>query len=227
MSRTTDLPLARTRPHDRMLRTPLMQPSPPNPLHIRIQRRRQSSRSSSTTAACLRAPSFPDGLALREARPARTQLVALARPGRGGRHRALRRGHRLRQPLPRGSWVNERVTTLPAPPALDQLPISTRVRAPRSRWKATPFWAIATPTGRSAPQYRWPSPPQSNAYPASSSTPSSASGPLLLPRYPNVDDVVGLAHTYGCGVAIDAPDAVIPSARCATSRSTPTSAALP
>ena len=32
----------------------------------------------------------------------------------------------------------------------------------------------------------------------------------LLPRYPNVDDVVGLEHTYGCGVAIDAPDAVVP-----------------
>jgi len=32
----------------------------------------------------------------------------------------------------------------------------------------------------------------------------------LLPRYPHVDDVVALAHTYGCGVTIDAPDAVIP-----------------
>jgi galactarate dehydratase len=32
----------------------------------------------------------------------------------------------------------------------------------------------------------------------------------LLPRYPNVDDVVGLEHTYGCGVAIDAPGAEIP-----------------
>ena len=32
----------------------------------------------------------------------------------------------------------------------------------------------------------------------------------LLPRYPNVDDVVGLEHTYGCGVAIDAPGAMIP-----------------
>src|SRR5438045_5317078 len=32
----------------------------------------------------------------------------------------------------------------------------------------------------------------------------------LLPRFPNVDDVVGLEHTYGCGVAIDAPDAVVP-----------------
>ena len=32
----------------------------------------------------------------------------------------------------------------------------------------------------------------------------------LLPLYPNVDGVVALEHTYGCGVAIDAPDAIIP-----------------
>jgi galactarate dehydratase len=32
----------------------------------------------------------------------------------------------------------------------------------------------------------------------------------LLPHYPNVDGVVGLEHDYGCGVAIDARDAVIP-----------------
>lgn len=32
----------------------------------------------------------------------------------------------------------------------------------------------------------------------------------LLPRFPNVDDVVALTHPYGCGVAIDAPGAEIP-----------------
>ncbi|MBP6646108.1 MAG: UxaA family hydrolase, partial [Burkholderiaceae bacterium] len=32
----------------------------------------------------------------------------------------------------------------------------------------------------------------------------------LLPRFPNVDDVVALEHGYGCGVAIDAPGAEIP-----------------
>lgn len=32
----------------------------------------------------------------------------------------------------------------------------------------------------------------------------------LLPKYPNVNGVVALEHTYGCGVAIDAPDAIIP-----------------
>src|SRR6202042_164180 len=32
----------------------------------------------------------------------------------------------------------------------------------------------------------------------------------MLPRYPHVDDVIALTHNYGCGVAIDAPDAEIP-----------------
>ncbi|WP_204324311.1 UxaA family hydrolase, partial [Stenotrophomonas maltophilia] len=32
----------------------------------------------------------------------------------------------------------------------------------------------------------------------------------LLPKYPHVDDVIGLTHTYGCGVAIDAPMASVP-----------------
>lgn len=32
----------------------------------------------------------------------------------------------------------------------------------------------------------------------------------LLPRYPNVDDAVVINHQYGCGVAIDAPEAYIP-----------------
>ena len=34
----------------------------------------------------------------------------------------------------------------------------------------------------------------------------------LLPRFPNVDDVVAITHSYGCGVAIDAPGAAIPIA---------------
>jgi galactarate dehydratase len=32
----------------------------------------------------------------------------------------------------------------------------------------------------------------------------------VLPRFANVDDIVALTHTYGCGVAIDAPGAEIP-----------------
>jgi galactarate dehydratase len=32
----------------------------------------------------------------------------------------------------------------------------------------------------------------------------------LLPQYPNVDDVFAFNHSYGCGIAIDAPAAIIP-----------------
>jgi galactarate dehydratase len=32
----------------------------------------------------------------------------------------------------------------------------------------------------------------------------------ILPRYSHVDDVVAITHTYGCGIAIDAPGAAIP-----------------
>src|SRR6202035_1167249 len=32
----------------------------------------------------------------------------------------------------------------------------------------------------------------------------------LLPRYPNVDDVIAITHVYGCGVAINAPGSEIP-----------------
>ena len=54
------------------------------------------------------------------------------------------------------------------------------------------------------------SPPRCSACPASSSMPCERIRTELLPRYPNVDGVVGLDHIYGCGVAIDAPDAPIP-----------------
>ena len=32
----------------------------------------------------------------------------------------------------------------------------------------------------------------------------------LLPRYPYVDDIIAVTHPYGCGVAIDAPEAKVP-----------------
>jgi galactarate dehydratase len=32
----------------------------------------------------------------------------------------------------------------------------------------------------------------------------------VLPKYPNVDGIIGLNHIYGCGVAINAPAAVVP-----------------
>ena len=112
--------------------------------------------------------------------------------------------------LPRGSWINERVLRMPDAPELEGLPMAS-VRPP----------AMAPLEGYTFEGYR-------NAdgsvgtrnILAITTTVQCVAGVVdtavqrikseLLPRYPHVDDVVGLEHSYGCGVAIDAPDAIIP-----------------
>ena len=112
--------------------------------------------------------------------------------------------------LPRGSWVHERVMRMPTAPELDGLPIAT-VKPP----------ALPPLEGYTFEGYR-------NAdgsvgtrnILAITQTVQCVAGVTefavqrikaeLLPKYPNVDDVVALEHSYGCGVAIDAPDAIVP-----------------
>ena len=109
-----------------------------------------------------------------------------------------------------GRWVHERLLRMPEARALETLPMAT---APKP--------ALAPLEGRNFQGYR-------NAdgsvgtrnLLAISTTVQCVAGVLeaalarirseLLPRYPNVDGVVGLEHAYGCGVAIDAPGAEIP-----------------
>src|SRR5437868_9505614 len=73
---------------------------------------------------------FPCGLTLRERVP-QGHKVALADLAAGDpvvRYNVVI-GHALRD-LPRGSWINERVIEMPPAPALDALPIGTRVAEP-------------------------------------------------------------------------------------------------
>jgi galactarate dehydratase len=114
------------------------------------------------------------------------------------------------QAIPAGSWVHERLLQMPSARALEGLPLAT-VKPPVSE----PL------TGYTFEGYR-------NAdgsvgtrnILAITTTVQCVAGVVaqavarikaeLLPLFPNVDDVVGLEHSYGCGVAIDAPDAIIP-----------------
>ena len=112
--------------------------------------------------------------------------------------------------LPRGSWVNERVIEMPPAPALDDLPICTRAAGPMAPLEGYTFEGFRNADGSVGTR---------NIL-AITTTVQCVSGVVehavrrikaeLLPRYPNVDDVIGLEHTYGCGVAIDAPDAAVP-----------------
>jgi galactarate dehydratase len=112
--------------------------------------------------------------------------------------------------IPRGSWVSEKVLRMPGARSLDGLPIGTRKPAPLPPLEGFTFEGYRNADGSVGTR---------NIL-AVTTTVQCVSGVVdhavkrikeeLLPRYPNVDDVVGLEHIYGCGVAIDAPGADVP-----------------
>ena len=112
--------------------------------------------------------------------------------------------------LPAGSWVHERVLQMPEARELTGLPMATRPAPALPPLEGYTFEGYRNADGSVGTR---------NIL-AITTTVQCVAGVVdfavqrikaeLLPRYPNVDDVVGLEHSYGCGVAIDAPDAVIP-----------------
>ncbi|AYQ92661.1 galactarate dehydratase [Burkholderia gladioli] len=112
--------------------------------------------------------------------------------------------------LPRGSWVNERTLRMPEPPGLENLPLATRKAPEQAPLEGYTFEGYRNADGSVGTR---------NIL-AITTTVQCVSGVVefaverikreLLPRFPNVDGVVGLEHTYGCGVAIEAPGAEIP-----------------
>ena len=118
-------------------------------------------------------------------------------------------GHALRD-VPAGSWVHERLLQMPAARELVGLPMATAQAAPLAPLEGYTFEGYRNADGSVG----------SRNILAITTTVQCVAGVVdfavqrikaeLLPKYPHVDDVVGLEHTYGCGVAIDAPDAIIP-----------------
>jgi galactarate dehydratase len=112
--------------------------------------------------------------------------------------------------IPRGSWVHERLLRMPAARELEGLPIATVKPPAQAPLEGYTFEGYRNLDGSVGTR---------NIL-AITQTVQCVAGVVdfavqrikaeLLPKYPNVDDVVGLSHSYGCGVAIDAPDAVIP-----------------
>ena len=109
-----------------------------------------------------------------------------------------------------GEWVDEARIHMPDAPALDKLEISTAVPAPLPPLEGFTFEGYRNPDGSVGTK---------NILGISTSV-QCVKGTLeyaikriraeLLPKYPNVDDVIPVTHAYGCGVAISAPDAVVP-----------------
>ncbi len=119
-------------------------------------------------------------------------------------------GYAIR-PIHKGDWINEFMLELPAPPDVDHIEFATHL-----------VTELPTP-----PELTWEGYVNPKGGPAGTrnilginTTVQCVTGVLntalerirreLLPQYPNVDDVVAVNHPYGCGVAINAPEAVIP-----------------
>lgn len=110
----------------------------------------------------------------------------------------------------RGAWVEESRVQMPVAPDLASLERATRVPASLPPLEGYTFEGFRNPDGSVGTK---------NILAISTSV-QCVAGTLefaikrskdeLLPRYPNVDDVVAVTHAYGCGVAIGAPQAVVP-----------------
>lgn len=153
---------------------------------------------------------FPDGLVLMEQIP-QGHKVALVDLDTGApivRYGEII-GHAVR-PIVRGGWIDETIVRLPEAPELTRLPLATRVPDPLAPLAGYTFEGFRNADGTVGTK---------NVL-AITTTVQCVAGVVdhvvgrikaeLLPKFPNVDGVVALNHLYGCGVAINAPAAVIP-----------------
>jgi galactarate dehydratase len=153
---------------------------------------------------------LPDGLNLRDAVPQGHKVALVDIPAEGAVLRyGIAIGYALKD-IPAGSWVHERLLQMPSARELDNLPIATVRPEALPPLEGYTFEGYRNADGSVGTR---------NIL-AITTTVQCVSGVVefavarikaeLLPQFPNVDDVVGLEHTYGCGVAIDADGAEIP-----------------
>lgn len=112
--------------------------------------------------------------------------------------------------LPVGSWLNDRHIRIPEAPALDDLPLATRKFDDSPALEGYTFEGYRNADGSVGTK---------NVLGIMTSV-QCVTGVAdhvvrkvkseLLHKYPNVDDVIAITHSYGCGVAIQAPNAAIP-----------------
>ena len=112
--------------------------------------------------------------------------------------------------IPVGSWVQEHMLEIPEAPALDEIKYSKSIPKQVEKLEGFRFEGYRNEDGSVGTK---------NILGISMSVHCVAGFAnhiitriknQLLPLYPNVDDVIALNHTYGCGIAINAPAAIIP-----------------
>lgn len=113
--------------------------------------------------------------------------------------------------IKKGDWINEHMLRLPVPPELDDMVFGTNLVTDLPEAPVKTFEGYRNPNGGYA---------GTRNILGISTTVQCVTSVLnvavkrmkeeLLPKYPNVDDIVPINHAYGCGVAINAPEAKVP-----------------
>lgn len=118
-------------------------------------------------------------------------------------------GHAART-LARGTWIDESLVLLPEPPALDDLPLATSPAPDLPPLDGYAFDGYRNKDGSVGTKNVLGITTSVHCVAGVTDVLARRIKEELLPRYSNVDDVVALNHAYGCGVAINAPAAIVP-----------------
>jgi galactarate dehydratase len=112
--------------------------------------------------------------------------------------------------IEQGCWVNETNISLPSPPSLNDIVYTPQYIKPAEPLTGYTFQGYKNADGSAGTK---------NVLGITTSVQCVAGitdficqkiKRELLPLYPDVDDVVVFNHSYGCGIAIDAPGAIVP-----------------
>ncbi len=114
------------------------------------------------------------------------------------------------QPIRKGEWIREPMISLPEPPDLESIPLKHKRESPMEPLTGYTFRGYRNADGTVGTKNILALTVTVNCVTGFADYMARKIKVELLPRYPNVDDVVALNHSYGCGVAIDAPGAAVP-----------------
>jgi galactarate dehydratase len=153
---------------------------------------------------------LPHGLTARERIP-QSHKIALTDLAAG--EPVLRYGQTIglaNRAIPAGTWVREDLLDMPAAPPLDALSLATDVPPVPPPLEGYTFDGYRTPSGGTGTKNILGLATTVQCVAPTVEYAAQRIRSEILPRFPNVDGVVAVTHSYGCGVAIDAPGAAVP-----------------
>ena len=114
------------------------------------------------------------------------------------------------KPIAAGEWVEESKISLPKAPDLQSIPLPDTPKPKLKPLKGYSFKGYRNPDGSVGTKNILGISTSVQCVAGSANIVVKKIKQELLPKYSNVDDVVAINHDYGCGIAINAPAAIIP-----------------